>query len=262
MVDNKKKIAIEVHDLTVSYDKRLILWNVSFSIQEGSFVAIVGPNGAAKTTLMKAMLSLLPSSSGYTRFYDMPLDSIRSKIAYIPQREKINWNFPLSVYDVVIMGRYNKMGWFKRANKEDRDATMKMLERTKICYLKDRPISSLSGGQKQLVFLARAMVQEATFYFMDEPFASIDVKTENLLFTILKELTVEGKTVLVIHHKLASIKKHFSWLLLINQRLIASGYVDDIFIPSLLKKTYAGQLDPLSILGEDIYLRREGIKPI
>lgn len=241
---------LEVHDLTVSYNKKPVLWGIDFTLPKGALVGIIGPNGAGKSTLIKAIMGLIPSGSGFVKLFDKQLDEVRGKVSYVPQRESVDWDFPASAFDVVLMGRYGKLGLFKRPRKADKEVAMECLEKVGMQQFANRQISHLSGGQQQRVFLARALAQDAELYFMDEPFAGIDAATEAAIIDLLKKMTAEGKTVVVVHHDLQSVKEYFNWLLFINMRLVASGPTEKIFTEELLQETYGGKLTLLSKIGD------------
>lgn len=247
---------VEIHDLTVSYDKKPVLWNVDLTLPGGALVGIIGPNGAGKSTLLKAMMGLLPTASGYVRFFDAPLDAVRQRVSYVPQRESVDWDFPTSVFDVVLMGRYGLLGLLKRPRKSDREVALNCLRQVGMEAFKDRQISQLSGGQQQRVFLARALAQEADLYLMDEPFAGVDAATEAAILGILQTLAAQGKTVVVVHHDLQSAANFFDWILLINMRLVASGPISQVFTPAMLQETYGGKLTVLAEIGELIAKRQ------
>jgi len=241
---------VEVHDLTVAYDQKPVLWDIDFELPEGKMTAIVGPNGAGKSTLIKAAMGLIPSSSGYTLIYGKPLDKQRRNVAYVPQRESVDWNFPISVMDVVLMGRYPHLRLFQRPSREDRRIAMGALEEVGMAEYQNRQISQLSGGQQQRVFLARALAQDAGIYLMDEPFAGVDAATEKVIFNKLQELRSRGKTLVVIHHDLQSVPNNFDWVMLINLRLVAFGPVAETFTDENLQKAYGGRLNILSQMVE------------
>lgn len=241
---------IEVHDLTVSYEHKPVLWNVDFSIPKGSLVGIVGPNGAGKSTLIKSIMGLLPLSSGYVKIYDKDLKAIRQKVSYVPQRESVDWNFPASVMDVVLMGRYGQRGLLKRLLPTDKSKAEEALEKMGMLEYRHRQIAQLSGGQQQRVFLARALTQEADLYLMDEPFAGVDAATESSIIKLLKELKSKGKTIVVVHHDLQSVSEYFDWLILLNTRLVASGPTEQVFNEELLQETYGGKLTLLTRVGQ------------
>lgn len=243
-------VALEIHDLTVSYDKKPVLWGVDFTIPKGALCGIIGPNGAGKSTLIKSIMNLVDISSGYVKIFDKELDEVRKKVSYVPQRESVDWDFPASVMDIVLMGRYSRLGLFKSPRKADKDAAMKALEMVGMDKFNKRQISQLSGGQQQRVFLARALTQDADMYLLDEPFAGVDASTEKAIVEILKNLTKEGKTIMVVHHDLQSVETYFDWVLLLNLRLVASGPIKDVFTPTLLEETYGGKLTLLSEVGD------------
>jgi manganese/zinc/iron transport system ATP- binding protein len=247
---------VEFHDLTVSYHKKPVLWNIDMTLPQGALIGIIGPNGAGKSTLIKAAMGLLPLGSGYVRLFDQPIDEVRSRVSYVPQRESVDWDFPTSVLDVVLMGRYGKMGLLKRPGKKDREIAMSSLEKVGMEAFVKRQISQLSGGQQQRVFLARALAQEADLYFMDEPFAGVDAATETAILEILQDLASQGKTVIVVHHDLQSAAEFFDWIILLNLRLIASGPVEQVFTNALLQEAYGGKLTVLSEVGELVRKRQ------
>lgn len=236
------KPVLDVHDLTVAYREKPVIWHVDFAIEGPSLVGIVGPNGAGKSTLLKAILGLLSVSSGRVEFFGRSLAKERLRVGYVPQRESVDWDFPIQVLDVVMMGAYGRLGWFRRPGRSERSLALECLERMGLSGLENRQIGQLSGGQQQRVFLARALAQEADLYFMDEPMAGVDAATEQAIFIVLEELRKQGKTVLVVHHDLRSVPDHFDQLLLINQRLVASGPTSEVFTQELLQKTYGGRL--------------------
>ena len=246
-VDNP---VVEVHDLTVSYDRKPVLWGVDLTIPSGSLVGVIGPNGAGKSTLIKAIMDLLPISSGYVRIFDEQIKQVRKRISYVPQRESVDWDFPASVFDVVLMGRYGNLGLFNRPRKADKDAAMQALEKVGMQSFADRQISQLSGGQQQRVFLARALAQNADIYFMDEPFAGVDIATEAAIIELLRTMRAQGKTVIVVHHDLQSAGEYFDWVVLLNMRLVASGPTEQVLTQELLEQTYGGKLTVLSKVGD------------
>lgn len=242
--------ALEIHDLTVSFDKKPVLWNIDLMIPQGQLVGIIGPNGAGKSTLIKSAMGLLPLSSGYIKIFDQPLDRVRKQVSYVPQRESVDWDFPASVLDVVMMGRYGNLGLFKGLRKADRDAAMDCLEKVGMQGFAHRQISQLSGGQQQRTFLARALAQQAKIYFMDEPFAGVDAATEKTIIQLLQSMTKSGSTVMVVHHDLQTVSQYFDWVILLNTRLVACGPVESVFTQNNLKETYGGKLTLLSDVGE------------
>ena len=237
---------LTVVDLTVAYHRQPVLWDLHFQVPEGNLMGIVGPNGAGKSTLIKAILGLVPLASGWVRVYGQPPERQRHRIGYVPQRESVDWDFPTDALDVVLMGRYGRLGWLKRPRPADRDFALHCLEQVGMADYARRQISQLSGGQQQRVFLARALAQEAQLYFMDEPFAGVDAATEKAIIELLNELKKQGKTVLVVHHDLQTVQEYFDWVLLLNMRQIAVGPTPEVFTPDHLHKTYGGRLTLLS----------------
>ncbi|WP_134682932.1 metal ABC transporter ATP-binding protein [Brevibacillus migulae] len=236
---------LTVHDLTVAYQKKPVLRNVSLTIPEGKLIGIIGPNGAGKSTLIKAIQGLVPVASGQTQIYGKPYKQQRKLVGYVPQRETVDWDFPTNALDVVLMGRYGKLGWFRRPGKHDRQLSLQCLQKVGMSDYADRQISQLSGGQQQRVFLARALAQEAQLYFMDEPFAGVDAATEKAIIQLLTELKVQQKTVLVVHHDLQTVEEYFDWVIMLNRRIIAAGPTQEVFTTENLHKTYGGRLQHL-----------------
>lgn len=233
---------LDVHDLTVAYREKPVLWHIDFAIEGPSLVGIIGPNGAGKSTLIKAILGLLPVSSGKVDFFGKPLKKERLRVGYVPQRESVDWDFPIQVLDVVMMGTYGRLGWFRRPGRSERHFALECLDRMGLGGLENRQIGQLSGGQQQRVFLARALAQRADLYFMDEPMAGVDAATEQTIFRVLADLRNQGRTIVVVHHDLRSVPDHFDHLLIVNQRLVASGPTNEVFTPDLLQKAYGGRL--------------------
>ncbi len=250
MITQVENPVLEIHDLTVSYERKPVLWDIDLSIPKGSLVGIIGPNGAGKSTLIKAVMGLLPLSSGYVKLMDKTLDEVRDKISYVPQRESVDWDFPISVFEVVLMGRYGKMGLMRRPSKKDKEVALQSLEQVGMSAFASRQISQLSGGQQQRVFLARALAQEADLYLMDEPFVGVDAATESAIITLLREMREAGKTVIVVHHDLQSAAEYFDWVVLLNMRLVASGETKTTLTKAILEETYGGRLTVLSEVGE------------
>jgi len=244
--------AVEVHDLTIAYHRRPVLWDVDVSIPSGRLVAIVGPNGAGKSTLLKAVLGLVPMASGYVRIFDRELKDARSLVAYVPQRESVDWDFPVNALDVVTMGRYGRLGWLRRPGREDRDAAMAALEKVGMGAFASRQISQLSGGQQQRVFIARALVQEAPLSMMDEPFAGVDAATEQAIVELLRSLRDQGRTVVAVHHDLQTVPDYFDHVVMLNMRLVAAGPVGEVFTHANLQKTYGGRLTLLDEAAEAV----------
>jgi manganese/zinc/iron transport system ATP- binding protein len=234
--------AIEVADLTVAYREKPVLWDVDLEVPPGILLAVVGPNGAGKTTLIKAVLGLLQPAAGQVLIYGKPYAVQRHLVGYVPQRGSVDWDFPTSVLDVVMMGRYGALGWIRRPGRKERDAALEALEKVGMSAFAGRQISQLSGGQQQRVFLARALVQDAQIYFMDEPFQGVDATTERAIVTLLQELRRAGKTVVVVHHDLQTVPEYFDWVTLLNVRRIASGPVSEVFTEGNLRLTYGGRV--------------------
>ena len=227
-----------------------ILNGVSIRIVEGEVVTIVGPNGAGKSTLIKAALGLVPLASGWVKIYGRPYDQQRRLIGYVPQRESVDWDFPTDALDVVLMGRYGHLGWFRRPRRRDQELALDCLRNVGMADYAHRQISQLSGGQQQRVFLARALVQDAKLYFMDEPFAGVDAATESTIVQTLREMRDAGKTVLVVHHDLQTVPDYFDWVMLLNMRVVAFGPAEDVFTRENLQKTYGGRLTLLEEAAE------------
>lgn len=238
--------ALEFHDLTVSYDRKPVLYGVDATIPQQSLTGIIGPNGAGKSTLIKAVMGLLPVQGGWTQVFGGPLDKCRERVAYVPQRSSVDWDFPVNVMDVVLMGRYGRLGLFRRPAAKDRAIAAEALEKVQMTAYATRQISQLSGGQQQRVFLARALAQEADLYLMDEPFTGVDAATESAIVTLLHDIRARGGTIVAVHHDLTTAPAYFDRLLLLNMRLIAVGTTEEVFTPELLQKTYGGRLTVLS----------------
>ena len=234
--------AIDVQDLTVAYRDVPVLWDVDLSVPEGVLMAVVGPNGAGKTTLIKSILGLISPAAGQIEVYGKPYKQERHRIGYVPQRTGIDWDFPTTVRDVVMMGSYGALGWVKRPGRREIAQANESIEQVGMIDFADRQISQLSGGQQQRVFLARALMQKADVYFMDEPFQGVDAATERAIVLILKQLRADGKTVVVVHHDLQTITDYFDWVTLLNVRRIASGPVEETFTDENLRKTYGGKI--------------------
>lgn len=241
---------LAIHDLTVAYHRKPVLWDVDLDIPDGKLVGVVGPNGAGKSTLIKACLDLIPRASGEIGIYGKSYKEQRHLVAYVPQRESVDWDFPVSALDVVAMGAYRRLGWFRRVTKEESEKARDCLDQVGIGHLADRQISQLSGGQQQRVFLARALIQDAELYLMDEPFAAVDAATEEAIVSLLRTLSEKGKTCLVVHHDLATVTTYFDWLVLLNMRIVASGPAETTFTRENLQKTYGGKLSLLEKAAE------------
>ncbi|MFI3115970.1 MAG: metal ABC transporter ATP-binding protein [Clostridia bacterium] len=229
-------IAFKVHDLTVAYNSNPVLWDIDMEIPTGSLACIVGPNGAGKTTLIKTALGLIKPVTGHVHFPSLEVNT--TDIAYVPQSSSVDWDFPASVLDIVLMGRYGHLGLFKRPKENDKKIALNALKLVGMQDYSSRQINKLSGGQKQRVFLARALAQEAKIYFLDEPFKGVDVKTEKAIIEILKDLKSKGKTVIVVHHNLSTVKEYFDWVTLVNLRIIKNGLTSDVFTDENIQKTF------------------------
>ena len=237
---------LSIHDLTVAYHRKPVLWDVDLDLPGGQLVGIVGPNGAGKSTLIKAVLNLIPKASGRVLVFGQPYAKVRSRVAYVPQRESVDWDFPVSALDVVTMGRYRRIGWFRPVTRRHKAAALEALDRVGIANLAHRQISQLSGGQQQRTFLARALVQDADLYLMDEPFAAVDAATERAIVALLQELRAAGKTCLVVHHDLQTVAEYFDHVILLNMRVVAHGPTASVFTNENLQRTYGGKLTLLS----------------
>jgi manganese/zinc/iron transport system ATP- binding protein len=246
MTSEDTPAALDIEDLTVAYQSKPALWDVDLHVPEGVLMAIVGPNGAGKSTLIKAVLNLVPRAAGDVRIYGQPYARARHLVGYVPQRGSVDWDFPTSVVDVATMGLYGSLGWFRRPGKAERALAMEALDRVGIADLAHRQISQLSGGQQQRTFLARALVQDAQIYFMDEPFAAVDAVTERAIVALLQELRARGRTVVVVHHDLQTVGDYFDWIALLNVEIITSGPVTEVFTEDNLRRTYGGRVAALA----------------
>lgn len=238
--------ALKVENLTIAYHKKPVVEDVTFEVPEGNLIGIIGPNGAGKSTLIKGILELVPRLAGKVTINGASYKSMRKTIGYVPQRESVDWDFPTNALDVVMMGRYGHLGWLKRPGKDERLKAMECLEKVGMVEFANRQISQLSGGQQQRIFLARALAQEADIYFMDEPFVGVDAATEKAIIQLLTELKEKGKTVLVVHHDLSTVKEYFDWTMLLNKKVMKIGPTEEVFIPEYLQETYGGRLAILS----------------
>jgi manganese/zinc/iron transport system ATP- binding protein len=235
-------IPLKVSDLTVAYQRKPVLWDVEFEVPAGSLVGIIGPNGAGKSTLLKAVLGLVPSVSGRIEIFGGSYRQHRARVGYVPQRESVDWDFPIDVLDIVTMGLYPRIGIGWPIRRGHREAARRAIERVGLGDFAHRQISQLSGGQQQRAFLARALVQEADLYLMDEPFAAVDAATETAIVGLLQGMKAAGKTVLVIHHDLQTVPDYFDYVVLLNMRVVAHGPTSQVFLPANLQKTYGGRL--------------------
>jgi manganese/zinc/iron transport system ATP- binding protein len=238
--------AVAVEDLTMAYGNKPVLWDIDMHVPEGTLMAIVGPNGAGKTTLIKTILGLLKPAAGRILIYGRPYEEQRKVVGYVPQRGSVDWDFPTSVLDVVMMGRYGNLGWLRRPGQKEKEMALEGLEKVGMSKYAHRQISQLSGGQQQRTFLARALVQDAKVYFMDEPFQGVDATTERAIVALLKDLREAGKTVVVVHHDLQTVPEYFDWVTLLNVRRIASGPVGQVFTDENLRLAYGGKVNFLA----------------
>ncbi len=236
------EFAIQIRDLTVAYQQQPVLWDVDLDVPSGKLMAIVGPNGAGKSTLLKAILGLVKPAAGQVLVEGKPYGQQRRLVGYVPQRGSVDWDFPTTVQDVVMMGCYAKLGWLRRPGPREAEAAHAALDKVGMQAFASRQISQLSGGQQQRVFLARALVQDASIYLMDEPFQGVDAVTERAIVTLLQELSAAGKTVVVVHHDLQTVTEYFDWVTLLNVRRIASGPVEQAFTTENLRRAYGGNL--------------------
>lgn len=237
---------LELHDISVAYHKKLVLYGVDAVVPAGSLVGILGPNGAGKSTLIKAIMGILPLSTGWIKLFGGSRKENGRRLGYVPQRESVDWDFPVNVMDVVLMGRYRRIGLGRRPGKQDREIATSSLAKVGMEDFSRRQIGDLSGGQQQRVFLARALAQESDLYLMDEPFAGVDAATESAIVDLLKDLCRQGKTVLVVHHDLTTAREYYDHLMLLNMRLLTFGRTSEVFTPKLLQATYGGRLNALS----------------
>jgi manganese/zinc/iron transport system ATP- binding protein len=233
---------VAVRDLTVAYRETPVLWDIDLTIPNGKLVAIVGPNGAGKSTLIKAVLNLVPPTSGTISIFGKPYPEQRRLVGYVPQRGSVDWDFPTNALDVVQMGLYGGLGWVRRPGKRERRIAVECLDKVGMSEFAGRQISQLSGGQQQRVFLARALAQDAQVYFMDEPFAGVDATTERAIIDVLRDLRSRGRTLVVVHHDLETVRDYFDWLVLLNVRVIADGPVETAFTLENLQTAYGGRI--------------------
>ncbi|MDQ3317429.1 MAG: metal ABC transporter ATP-binding protein [Actinomycetota bacterium] len=237
---------LEVRGVTAAYGDEPVLWDVSFRVPDGQLVAVVGPNGAGKTTLLKVIMGLMQPAAGRATVYGKPFKEARQLVGYVPQRGSVDWDFPTDALDVVQMGLYGKLGWFRRPGRKEREKAMECLEKVGMAGFAGRQISQLSGGQQQRVFLARALAQEARLYLTDEPFAGVDYKTEQAIVGLLRELKAAGGTVVVVHHDLATVPDYFDRVVILNRRLVAEGPVEEVFTRDNLADAYGGAVSYLA----------------
>ncbi len=243
-------VPLSVRDLTVAYHRKPVLWDVEFEIPTGSLVGIIGPNGAGKSTLLKSIMGIIPMAFGKVEIFGQPYRKSQQRVGYVPQKESVDWDFPVTALDVVTMGLYKKIGWCLPVRSKHRTEALQAMERVGIADLANRQISELSGGQQQRTFLARALVQNADLYLMDEPFAAVDAATESAIIKMLRVMKSEGKTVIVIHHDLQTVASYFDHVILLNMRVVADGPVNEVFHEDNLNKTYGGRLTLLDEVSE------------
>ena len=253
---NSNNPALEVHNLTVSYNRKPVLWDIDFSLPKGQLIGIVGPNGSGKTTLLKTIMGLLDPDSGFVEVNGKPLKEVREQVSYVPQRESVDWDFPANVIDVVKMGRYKKSNLFKKLSKEDKRITVESIEKVGLLEYSQRQIGQLSGGQQQRVFIARSLAQQGDIYLMDEPFVGVDAATEDAILKLLVEMKNQGKTVIIVHHDLQTAYEYFDWMVLLNTRLVAYGPKEEVFTHKNLQEAYGGRLTVLSKIA-DLISKRE-----
>lgn len=243
-------IVLKTTNLTVSYHKHPVIKGIDLSIEIGNIIGVVGPNGAGKSTLFKGILGLLQPDSGEVEIFGRPVKESLSKVTYIPQKEQFDWDFPINVFELTMMGRYSHMSYFGRPSADDKRIVHESLEKVGMTKYSETQIRNLSGGQQQRVFIARALAQQSDLLMLDEPFVGVDAKTEEVILQLMKELKSEGKTVMIVHHDLGRVREYFDKLILINQRLIAYGNTEDVFTPELISKTYGGRLTILQRIEE------------
>ncbi len=243
---------LELHDVTVAYHGRPVLWHVDLAIESPCLYGIIGPNGAGKSTLVKATLGIVPLADGWVKFFGEPLDRVRGRVGYVPQRESVDWDFPVRAIDVVLMGTYHRLGWMRRVGRAERELAETCLERVGMAELATRQIGRLSGGQQQRVFLARALAQQADIYFLDEPLAGVDAQSQQQIFRVLSELRDEGKLVLIVHHDLRTAAAWFDRVALVDMRLVAAGPTEEVLVRENLARTYSGHLEVLDELGRAV----------
>ncbi|MEM8758054.1 MAG: ABC transporter ATP-binding protein [Planctomycetota bacterium] len=253
---------LSVHAVTIAYDRKPVLWDVDLDVRPGKLTAIVGPNGAGKSTLLKACLGLVPCASGLIEYWGRGLRRQRSRIGYVPQRETVDWDFPVSAMDVVCMGRYRRIGWCRPVGRRDRAAAAECLDRVGLAGYADRQISQLSGGQQQRVFLARALAQDADLYFMDEPLAGVDAATEQAIIAVLRTLRDDGRTIVAVHHDLQTVRSYFDNAILLNMRVVAAGPSSEVVTTENLRRTYGGRLTLLDQAAEAVARAADAQPPV
>lgn len=250
--------AISIKNVTVAYDGEPVVWNASVGVEKGKMTAIVGPNGAGKSTLLKALLNTVDLVEGDVDFYidddnnGISFKNARQNIAYVPQKNNVDWDFPATVLDVVLMGFYGKLGLFNRPSKKQKEIALEMLGKVKMEDFKDRQISQLSGGQRQRVFIARALCQDAEIYIMDEPLAGVDIQTEKIIMHLLRNMVENNQTVVVVHHDLSTIEEYFDNIIFLNHSIVESGSVSQVYNQENIERTYQNVGSPTGEVGSDV----------
>ena len=237
-LSDRKTHPIAIRNLSVTYRTEPALWNIDLDLPEGNMIAIVGPNGAGKSTLIKAVMGLVPITAGKVNVYGKSYSKQRSKVAYVPQRGSVDWDFPTDALDVVEMGLYGKLGWLRRPNSHTREKARECLDKVGLGEYANRQIGQLSGGQQQRVFVARALAQDPQIYLMDEPLNGVDAITEKTILSILENLRKEGKTIVMVHHDLQTVDKYFDWVVMLNRSLVTTGPIKEVFTKDNLDKAY------------------------
>jgi len=250
---------LSVRNLTVCYDRKPALWEVNLDIPPQSLTGIIGPNGAGKSTFLKSILGLIPKTSGAVKFFDQPYKEVKQRVAYVPQRGSVDWDYPINARDVVTMGLYKSMGLFRWVGKKERTLAEEALDRVGMLPFADSQIGELSGGQQQRIFLARALVQNADLYLLDEPFVGIDATTEKVILRLIQDVQKEGSSVICVHHDLATVAEYFNHVAMLNVQLVANGSMVDTFNEASIKRCYGAQSDLITKLA-DSFARLEQLK--
>lgn len=251
-IKKENKFVLDVQNLTVAYHETPVLWEINLQIPEGVRACIIGPNGSGKSTFIKSVLSLLKPLVGSVKILGEDFAKVRKKVAYIPQANSVNWDFPTTVLDVAVMGRYTSKSWLRRVDKQDKEIAIEALKEMGMNHLMNRQISQLSGGQRQRVFLARALAQKADLYFLDEPLAGVDALTEKVVMEQLKKFQQLGKTSIVVHHDLQTVREYFDYVIFINRRLIAAGPIDEIFTEYNINKCFGSKKGDIRIFEQEL----------
>jgi manganese/zinc/iron transport system ATP- binding protein len=252
--------AIDVADVTIRYGRNPAVWDVTFAIPQGVRVAVVGPNGAGKSTLLKGLMGFVPVAMGTVSIFDAPLAKVRKSVSYVPQREEVDWDFPVTALDVVMMGRFHKLGLFKWPRASDRKAALLALAAVDMESCANCQICELSGGQQQRVFLARAILQKANLYLLDEPFTGVDHTTEQVVGGLFSSWKEERKTVVAVHHDLSTVDKYFDWAILLNVGVIAVGPIAEVFTEKNLAKAYGKKVSLLAELAKVAREKQTGVR--